>query len=175
MVVPKGKRVKVDLTTARQVYACGNPHCPTQHYVPSEGPFTGKIWCSNIIFPTKKEDWTTSLKDTCGMPLTRASNDLVTQQNVTLFRVEKQSKQTYIRIPAGQHVNWTSSSQGRPPSVVGDAPDKQHLVLANTCSSYVPNGMPTAAVTGKRSAPERRPTSTVGHLQSSCCGNSRPD
>ena len=52
------------------------------------------------------------------MAQTRSTNWLVTQEDCKLFRVEKQKKQTYLQIPAGQRVEWTHSLQGRRPTVV---------------------------------------------------------
>ena len=85
----------IDLSLVKQVYCCANPNCPTGHYVPNEGPFEGKVWYTNTIFPTRKEDWATSFKDTCGMSQTRATNDLVNQQLVRKVQQKVQQRQRF--------------------------------------------------------------------------------
>lgn len=53
--VDSDKIVDLDWTKShmKQVYICGNPDCPKNHYVPSEGPYIGEIWTHLSIFPKK--------------------------------------------------------------------------------------------------------------------------
>ncbi len=110
----QGRQIDLNVKTVRQVYFCGNPKCPKNHYIPSEGPYTGQIWTSLSLFPRNGDEWSVSIKDTCRQPMTRSTNHLVNEQNVRLYKIEGQSNKTYINIPAGQNVQWSRCRNAAP-------------------------------------------------------------
>ena len=110
---PKGEAGAHRPGTCEASVCLWQPRLPGEPLRPQRGPLPRENLVYQHHIPPEKRRLGDYRKDTCGMPLTRSTNDPVTQQNVSLFRVEKQRKQTYIRIPAGQRLEWTPSSQGR--------------------------------------------------------------